>query len=64
MGGGVCCGLLAVPHIACDCCSACAATIALNPAGSTTSYFDNTQDPISADVGSRRQYAPDVVTGE
>ena len=41
-----------------------AATIALNPAGSTTSYFDHTQDPVSADVGSRRQYASDVSTGK
>ena len=41
----------------------CAATIAINPGGATKSYFDHTQDPVSADVGSRRLYAKDVLEG-
>ena len=53
-----------VSSACCRCvCHCCAATIAINPGGATKSYFDHTQDPISADVGSRRTYAKDVLEG-
>jgi hypothetical protein len=44
-------------------CCVSAGTIAINPSGSTYSYFQDTQDPISADAGSRRIYVSDVPSG-